>query len=399
MAKTALIIDDDPIFQLVAEEALNALGFLDVSIADDGALGVERVQNTTTPYDLVICDLQMPNLDGVSVMRELATIGFAGDLIIASSEDNDIIGTVRRMAQMVGVRVIGTIRKPISVAAIEALLVASQQLVMPSNEGTMTRHSLKTALGEGRIVPYYQPKLDLASGKIKAAEVLARHIGPDGKPRSPTSSLSAAEQFNLIPAFTHSIIEQVIADARRWQIVDGLQLDLSINISPAMLDDLELPDMLANRFRSAGIETRSITLEVTEDRVLNYNPSVLEVLSRLRLHGFKLSIDDFGTGATSIEHLKLYPFNELKIDQTFVLAALEDEFARTTVETSVRLATMLNMSIVAEGVETAEQMAFVREAGAHSVQGFLVSRPLAKPELVTFLTEFDAPKQRMIQPL
>lgn len=122
MNKTALIIDDDPIFQLVAEEALNALGFMEVSFANDGALGLEQILHATIPFNLVICDLQMPNLDGVSVMRELATIGFAGDLIIASSEESDIIGTVRRMAQMVGVRVIGTIKKPISVAAIEALL-------------------------------------------------------------------------------------------------------------------------------------------------------------------------------------------------------------------------------------------------------------------------------------
>lgn len=384
----ALIIDDDPIFRMVAEDALRVLGVEDVEIAEDGANGLKQIVSSDKTFDLILCDLQMPELDGVSVVRELANIRFAGALIIASSEAGSVISAVQRMAIMMGVRILGTIKKPLTVQALESLLLQTKHEDADTAAKPMTRHALKTAMAEKRLVPYYQPKLSLKLQRITGAEVLARVFSGDGHMLSLEACLKAADQYDLLEELTFGLIEQVIAHVKSWS-ARGLKLDLSFNISPVMLRNLDLPDLLADRFKSAGVDLQTITLEVTEERLLDYDANVLEVLSRLRLFGFKLSIDDFGTGATSIEQLRLYPFNELKIDKSFVQGAQTDPFAKTTVEASIRLAAMLNMTIVAEGVETEADFSFVHSAGAQIVQGFLIAKALSADELYTWLQSFD----------
>jgi len=387
----ALIIDDDPIFRMVAEDALRVLGVADVEIAEDGANGLKQIVSSDKTFDLIICDLQMPELDGVSVVRELSNIKFAGALIIASSEAGAVISAVQRMAIMLGVRILGTIKKPLTVQALESLLLQTKHEDCNAGVKPMTRHALKTAMSAKLLVPYYQPKLSLRLQKITSAEVLTRVFSEDGHMLSLEACLKAADQYGLLEELTFGLIEQTIAHVKSWS-ARGLELDLSFNISPVMLRKLDLPDLLAHSFKSAGIDRQTITLEVTEERLLDYDANVLEVLSRLRLFGFKLSIDDFGTGATSIEQLRLYPFNELKIDKSFVQGAQTDPFAKTTVEASIRLAAMLNMTIVAEGVETEADFSFVHSAGAQIVQGFLVAKALPADELYTWLQGFDAKK-------
>ena len=252
----------------------------------------------------------------------------------------------------------------------------------------MTRHALKEVLSKRLVVPYYQPKFCIKTRKVSALEVLARFFSADGEELSLEAGLKAAEQYGFMQEFTFVLIDQVIDHVNNWK-AEGLEFDLSINISPAMLCNLDLPDLIGGRFKSAGIDLQAITLEVTEERLLDYDANVLEVLSRLRLLGFKLSIDDFGTGATSIEQLRLYPFNELKIDKSFVQGANADLFARTTIEASTRLAAMLDMIIVAEGVETEAELDFVKKAGAHMVQGFLISKALPADELAGWIVNFN----------
>jgi len=385
---TALIIDDDPIFHLVAEEALRALGAEDISFADDGVIGLNMITQSPTRFDLVICDLQMPNLDGISVLRELGRIAFKGALIIVSSEEEDLIGLVRRMAQMVGVRVLGTVRKPLTVDSLRTILVKSDDTTVHAEATPVTRHALKTVISENRLVPFYQPKVDLRANQLCGVEVLTRVIGDDGHPSDPTMMLRAAEQYDLMMPLTMAVIKHTVADYARFKS-QRCDLEFAINLSPSMLTDLDLPEALTDICSGANIDTTRVTLEITEDQFIEYKANVLEVLSRLRLRGFRLSIDDFGTGATSIEQLRLFPFNELKIDKTFVSSALEDPFAKTTVETSIRLAAMLQMSVVAEGVETLDQLAFVRKTGANIAQGYLFSKPLPADELMNWISKFD----------
>jgi EAL domain-containing protein (putative c-di-GMP-specific phosphodiesterase class I) len=151
-----------------------------------------------------------------------------------------------------------------------------------------------------------------------------------------------------------------------------------------------LPDRLRNAVQKAGLTPQNVTFEITEDQLLECTATSLEVLSLMRLYGFGLSIDDFGTGATGIEQLRTFPFTELKIDGKFMLSCMDDEFSRLTIQTSAKLAGMLGMNVVAEGVETPEAIQFARAAGAHQVQGFHFARPMRAAKALNWIRANNA---------
>lgn len=386
--KNALIIDDDPVFAIMAEEALLANGLEHIRLAENGRIGVDKIIEAPSEFDLVICDLQMPTLDGISVLRELGQVEYSGAVIIVSGEKPDILQSVFMMARMAGIQILGTLSKPLNTDDLRDMLAAEHAFVQRDDALALTKSNFDGLIENKKIIPVYQPKLDIRTGRVYGVEVLSRILGAQGEHESATPVLNFAEDNGCMNEFTLCLIDAVIADACEWA-AGGVTIELALNISPTMLRDRTLPDTLATRFQNASIKLSSITLEITEDQLISYEAGILEVLSRLRLLGFRLSLDDFGTGATSIEQLRRFPFNEMKIDQSFVQGAATDEFAWATLETSTRLAAISGMTVVAEGVETAEQMKQVTRVGAHTVQGYLISPPLTAPSLTAWLRDFD----------
>lgn len=380
-----LIVDDDPIFQIVSSEILRAQGFKEVDTASDGREGLEQIRSNDD-YDLVLSDLNMPNMDGPSFIRLLGEQKYRGSVIIVSSEDPSLLKTVQSMAIMAGVRLLGSISKPLTEDALDALLTVSASQCFAADEDQLSVSEVMDAIKADQFVPYYQPKMDIESGIVTSVEVLARKTEADGSIIPPINFIECAEQHGLINLMTDQIIAKSIRDAVGWAEA-GIRADLAFNLSPTMLTDRSLPDRLARQFQSAGIDLSRITLEVTENRLVEYGADTLEVLSRLRLKGFKLSVDDFGTGATSFEQLQLYPFNQLKIDKSFVMSALNDPFAEATVRTSAKLARLLKMQIVAEGVETIEELDFVRSCRIEVAQGFLIAKPMPADAAFAFLKD------------
>jgi EAL domain-containing protein (putative c-di-GMP-specific phosphodiesterase class I) len=167
--------------------------------------------------------------------------------------------------------------------------------------------------------------------------------------------------------------------------VSGRPLPFSINISPVSLKRLDFPDVLKEAVESAGVPATRVTLEITETSLLEYEADALDVLARMRLKGFGLSVDDFGTGYSNIDRLRMFPFTELKIDQSFTQNALKDAFARACVETSVRLAKELGLKVVAEGVETSDMWDLLADLGVDEAQGYLMARPMPVGDFAKFL--------------
>lgn len=384
---SALIIDDDPLFQIVAEEILYAAGLAAVKTADDGHSGLQAIADHPGEIDLVICDLQMPSLDGVGVIRELAALKFDGTVVIVSSEDSNLVGVVCKMAEMLGVRIVGALKKPLDAVALQAMLATQVFSPAPAPETPVTRAAVEQAIAQRLILPYYQPQVSLRTGRLSGFEVLARITADDGTIRNCMGHLRAAESFGLMTDLTMAIVDQVIEDAHSWQGM-AEPFRLAINLSPTSVEDVSLPDMLVAKFSAAGFDMSLITLEVTEDRLLERNTHVMEVLARLRLAGFRLSIDDFGAGSTSAEQLKLFPFNELKIDKQFVQSAGHDAFSRVTMESSIAMASMLGMTVVAEGVETEAARAFAAAAGADEAQGFIYAQAMPAPDVLDWSQAF-----------
>ena len=387
MCTSALIIDDDELFQCVAQASLEELGFKSIRTARDGVEGLAAVLAAPGAFDLILCDLQMPNMDGAKAISELGEMGYKGQIVIVSSEDAILRESVFQMAQLANVNVTGALAKPIVLDDLKRLVDCDQNSTSKSFE-TIERDDLLHALETQQLKPFYQPKVNLDTNRVEGFEVLCRHVGADGAINAPMPYIQSAMTCSLIGTFTRSMIEQVIQEAEAWRSQLG-EFNLAINMSPACILNPNLPDRITNKFRSAGFDPRMITFEVTEDRLLEEQAVILEVLSRLRLAGFNLSLDDFGTGAASIEQLRRFPFHEVKIDRQFVQNSVTDEFSRLTVEAAVKLSKLRGMSVVAEGVETEDMLAIVKQLGATTAQGFLYSPALAPEHVLDWVSEHN----------
>lgn len=387
--QNALIVDDDPVYAALAEDLLLDAGFRNVEMASDGSLALSRLDAGLRQPDLMLCDLNMPGEDGVTVIRGLCERTYKGAIIIVSGEARPVIDSVVRLAKMQGLNIIGSICKPLRMDDLAAVLDAQPAIPAPvaSRKPDMpeaTRSLLDEAIDRGRLHPFFQPKVSFETGLITGAEALARIETPTTPHASPASFVELAERSNRIDALTFAMCSAVARQCASW-IADGVLLPCSVNISPLSLDRVDFPDALAGVIERAGLPCSLFTLEVTETRFVEYGPRALDVMTRLRIKGFGLSVDDFGTGYSNIDRLQMFPFTELKIDQSFTRKALEEPFARACVETSVRLAKELGLKIVAEGVETTQMWDFLKGLGIDEAQGYLLSKPLPPTEFRSLL--------------
>lgn len=385
MFKSALVIDDDPLFQIVVSESLIAGGLKNVEVADDGVEGLEKLVNARNTIDLIAVDLQMPNMTGVDVVRELARLGFKGGVIVISSEDSSLLRSVHNLAKLLGVNILGTMGKPLDVEGLHGLIRKEVTEQDRKPKRVISRAQVIHALENDQLIPFYQPKVCLADHSVSGFEVLARLATTDNQTKAPMDYLDAIEKYGLSIEFLSKMIQKAADDTRGWHELLG-SFKLAFNLTPLAVQDSGLPDRLLAIVKKAGIEPKSITFEITENHLLECTAASLEVLSLMRLYGFDLSIDDFGTGATSIEQLRTFPFTELKIDGRFMMTSDNDEFSRLTVETSAKLATMLGMNVVAEGVETPEAIQFAWKSGAHEVQGFHFARAMSAERALNWIT-------------
>ncbi len=238
---------------------------------------------------------------------------------------------------------------------------------------------LRDALRRGEIVLYYQPILDLATGLVTGAEALARWRHPARGILPPAAFLGLIADAGLMGPFTMDVLEQAFAQQSRWSL-SGYDLCVSVNISAASLRDDELPDKIAELMAKRKVDPAHITLEITEDSFISDPEQALLVLERLRGLGVQLSIDDFGTGFSSLTYIRRLPVSELKLDRTFLMGAPQDKRAVSIIQSTVDLAHSLGLRIVAEGIENLDTLALVDDLGCDAAQGYLMGRPVPSEE-------------------
>lgn len=201
-----------------------------------------------------------------------------------------------------------------------------------------------------------------------------------------SSGPTVAEESDLIRRLTDWVVRNAARQAALWH-ADDHSLDVSVNISAHDLDDLELPERLAQHCATAGISPHCIILELTETGAMRQAVQMMDVLTRLRLKGFRLSIDDFGTGYSSLVQLQQLPFSEVKIDRSFVARLVENRDCRAIAEMAIELARRLGLKSVAEGVEDEPTLNVLIEMGCHVAQGYHLSRPMPAERIATVLQD------------
>jgi len=389
-----LVVDDKEFIRSMMKRVLESLGVTHVILAENGQQAVDLLAPDKPPFDAVFCDLMMPDMDGVEVVRHAATLASPPAFAFVSGTHMALLATTEDMARARGINVLGTVRKPVSRDAIKVILdqIGMKTAHPKSAAAAMpvpAKADIEQALAHGQFQLYYQPKQNLRTGRIDGFESLIRWLHPEHGVISPGLFIGEAERTGLIGPLTDWVVMAVLDQCSSWNSA-GLRTKLSINLSAHMLIDLELPDRMAREAKRAGVEPRQIVLEVTESGVFADMANTLDILARLHMKGFDLSIDDFGTGYSSMEQLRRVPFTEMKIDRAFVHGLPENTRARAILESSATLARNLGMTVVAEGAENDNEVNVLKQAGIDLVQGYVVSRPMPADRVAEWHRKFSS---------
>jgi EAL domain-containing protein (putative c-di-GMP-specific phosphodiesterase class I) len=236
---------------------------------------------------------------------------------------------------------------------------------------------------------HLQPKVTVSTRQVVGAEALLRWLDPVRGMLSPLAIVPIAESHGLIEDLTLAVYRRVIDVLVDWQ-AQGLDLKVAVNLSADNLASLDLPDTLTAIAQEAGVSPRSIVLEITEHRLMDRLAVSLEVIGRLRLKGFGISIDDYGMGYSNLRKLKQLPITELKVDRSFVDGADRDSVLRVILGSSVALGHSLDLTVVGEGVETKEVWELLQTLGCDEAQGYYVARPMPAADLPVWKRTWDA---------
>ena len=396
LINSVLTVDDDPILTSILHSFFTDINVPCIYSAENGCKALNIIDHKDVEIDFILCDLNMPQLDGIQFLRLLAERKFEGGLVILSSSEQPIVALAERLAETHNLNILGSLRKPLNYEELRHLVLDykaqhSKSARLPAHH--FSEGELSEAISNGDIINYYQPKIDALTGRLIGVESLVRWKHAEWGIISPDSFIPLAEDARLMDDLTDVVIDHTIEDAKRWR---RLKYDIksAVNLSVSSLNNVDLPNRLTKKIDFHGLERNQFIIEITENKVLRQDALAMEILARLRMQGFELSIDDFGTGYSNIERLREFPFNELKIDQSFVRRSSEDSHARSIVESCSILGRDLGLRLVAEGIETEEDRKFVTDLGVDLIQGYLYAKPMPIDELLSWFLEYQPSQLR-----
>jgi EAL domain-containing protein (putative c-di-GMP-specific phosphodiesterase class I)/DNA-binding NarL/FixJ family response regulator len=339
-----LIAEDHDFQRSMLVRMLGGLGAKEIHQAADGREALAIVRDPACPVDIVISDLDMPGMDGMEFIRHLGESGIPVSLILASALERKLLASVQTMSEAYGITLLGVLEKPITPGKLETLIRLHKPEAKPDQPRTagptFSLEEIASALKHDEFEPFFQPKVDLATGQVKGAEALARWRHAQHGVVAPYAFIKPLEDNGLIDELTWIMLQKAGAFCRGWRAT-GIDATVSVNLSLTSLSDMKIAD------------------RVTE-----------------RMKGFGLSIDDYGTGYSSMQQLTRIAFTEIKIDQSFVTNAARQESARVILESSLNMAKKLDITAVAEGVETKADWDLLRQLGCDVAQGYYIARPM-----------------------
>ena len=339
-------------------------------------------------FDLVFIDLEMPIMDGVELSRKIAKGKLAKSVIILSSKDPSLISSIGTMAESDGLTVLGTFKKPMQISDLENSLNR-----LTTHKNTNESHKIYNRLEvddlikgikEKQITLFYQPKLTCKGLLLKGVEALARWNHPTLGFVSPVEFITAAEEFGVISELTHYLFDIALKQKVQWRD-HGINFHLAFNLSPLSLADDNLANNISTQVERHNIEPKEIVLEVTENAICGEISTAIETLAKLRLKGFKLAIDDYGTGFANAQQLSRVPATELKLDRILVDNVATRPQQLAILRSTVNLAKDLGLTTVAEGVENFDDFKLLLKLNVDLVQGYYFAKPMDAKKLVHWL--------------
>ncbi len=377
-----LVAEADAAQRRTLVELLGQLGASRVTDVPDGHLALQRLEAGFSPrVDVAIVDLALPGMDGLELIRNLGALGPSGEgvrLVVTGAQPAGLLFSVETLAQAYGVDLLGTIGKPVTAAKLKPLLENYTPLArhgVPPAGPRFSFQEIGIGLQKRQFEPFFQPKIELATGQVKGLEAFARWRHPEHGVLGPGAFIDALEQNNRVDFLDWSMIE-LSAERCRWFQDQGIPVPISINLAPETLAHPAFLRQITACISRHRILPEYLTFEMPESSVLNTDPAFIERLVRLRMMGFGLAIDDYGTGRSNLQLLARIPFSELKIDRSFVDGASKRRPLGTVLRSCLGLAHSLDRMSVAVGVETRQDWDFLQDLGCTYAQGYHIANPM-----------------------
>ena len=368
-----LVIDDEEdICEIIAEMASRR--GLDVRTLSNAAKTAETIAKF--PPDFIMLDLMMPGTDGVELLRLLAEYAKGARLCLMSGSDARVLNSARRLGSAHGLDVVAALEKPLDMQALSKLFEEV------GGGATQSDTDLAGAIASGQFTLYYQPVIHMVTRDVKGVEALARWAHPNRGTLLPDEFLKQVVDDGLMQALTDVVVQTAVKQATTWHNA-GETLTVSMNVTASTLLDLTLPDRIAEMCNQHQLPPERLILEVTETEAMRDVTRTMDVLLRMRLRNIGVSIDDFGTGHSSLRELQRMPFSEMKIDKSFVTEMTTNKDCAVIVKAIIDLGHNLGLKIIAEGVETAAVWQSLSVMGCDYAQGFFMGRPVP-------VADFDA---------
>jgi EAL domain-containing protein (putative c-di-GMP-specific phosphodiesterase class I)/CheY-like chemotaxis protein len=375
-----LVAEADQAQRLALVDMLGSLGATQVTEAPDGHTALRCFQDSFTPtVGVAIIDLALPGMDGLELIRSLAAMNCRARVIVVGAQTPSLLFSVETMAQAYGLDLLGTIPKPVTASKLRALLEFYVPPVQPSERPkgpTFTFSEIGIGLQARQFEPFFQPKIELATGQVKGLETFARWRHPEHGMLGPSAFIDALEQHNRIDFLDWSMIEKSVERCREFHD-KGIPISISVNLAPETLAHPAFIQQMSACMGRHRVMPDYITFEMPESSVLTSDPTFLERLLRLRMMGYGLAIDDYGTGRSNLQLLARIPFSELKIDRSFVDGASKKRALGTVLSSCLGLARSLDRMSVAVGVETKQDWDFLQGLGCTYAQGYHIAPPMA----------------------
>lgn len=386
-----LVIDDEGDVGDFVCAAAQGMSF-DCTVTTDATSFLAALTPDTT---FILLDLIMPEMDGIELLRLLGQGKCAAGIILMSGVGKRVLETASQLAQVLGLSIVGHLQKPFRLVELEALLAkvaapAALPAVQLGAPPITPNEELRSAIDRNEFVLHYQPQIDIETGRMVGVEALARWQHPDRGLIFPQNFIGRAEELGLIDELGWLVMERGMSEVGQFTNGDGKSLMLSLNASVHSLHDLKFPDTLLSIAEKHRVSPVNITIEITESGLIKELSRTLDILTRLRMKQVKISIDDFGTGYAMMQQLQNIPATELKIDRSLVQDLQGNGRDRIMVQKTIEMGHELGMRVIAEGVETEEQLDILRTKGCDSAQGYFFSRPLPPVQLLSWLHTYRA---------
>ena len=381
-SQTALVVEDSAVQRVHMVGLLREAGFGTVLEAANGRQAMRMLElHGALPVQLVVTDLDMPEMDGIELIRRLAERRMTHNLIVASARDPRLFEIIDRMASdAADFRLLGSLGKPVRMSALAPLLdsaASARHRKVPAVPVTAAASGeIAKAIRAREFEPYFQPQVCIRTGAIRGVEALARWRHRELGVLPPEHFIAVIEGTSMMESFTLLIAEETLKHLAQLHRRGMATLTASINLSADNLADRSFIGRLARLVDAHGIPASLLTWEVTETMLMTNVSESLANLARLGLKGFGLAMDDYGVGYSSIEQFARCPFTELKIDRAFVHDSARRPSRRAVLESAIEMGHRFDVQIVAEGVETRADWELLRALGCDLAQGYLISKPM-----------------------